>query len=304
MGRFIDPRVDWAFKRIFGCDDTKECLITFLNGVFEGELVIKNVKFEKTEQPRYHTEERGVIFDVYCTTDDGRHVIVEMQKREQKFFADRALYYSAKAIVKQEKKGPWDFQLSPVYTVCFMDFVAKQGLPHRFRSDFGLRCLQEERTRQEKLRIVYLQLPLFEKHSEAECEDNIFDCWIYILKNLNYMEQMPFLQKYPIFRKLAEITDIRKLTPKEQEQYDEDLKVMRDIYNTEMFAQEQIEEARAEAKKAQEKAQKAQEEAQKRTSKTVSNLLKMGFTHEQIADVTGISIEEIKEIASKTISQL
>ena len=49
MARFIDPRVDWAFKRIFGSEDTKECLITFLNGLFEDELVIKDVTFAKTE---------------------------------------------------------------------------------------------------------------------------------------------------------------------------------------------------------------------------------------------------------------
>ena len=48
MARFIDPRVDWAFKRIFGSEDTKECLITFLNGLFEDELVIKDVTFAKT----------------------------------------------------------------------------------------------------------------------------------------------------------------------------------------------------------------------------------------------------------------
>ena len=39
MARFIDPRVDWAFKRIFGSEDTKECLITFLNGLFDTELL-------------------------------------------------------------------------------------------------------------------------------------------------------------------------------------------------------------------------------------------------------------------------
>lgn len=49
MGRYIDPRADWAFKRIFGCDDTKECLITFLNGLFKGELKIKDVTFGKNE---------------------------------------------------------------------------------------------------------------------------------------------------------------------------------------------------------------------------------------------------------------
>ena len=49
MAEFINPRADWAFKRIFGSEDTKECLITFLNGLFEGEFVIRDVKFVNTE---------------------------------------------------------------------------------------------------------------------------------------------------------------------------------------------------------------------------------------------------------------
>ena len=81
MARFIDPRVDWAFKRIFGSEDTKECLITFLNGLFEDELVIKDVTFAKTEKLGLRPDDRGVVFDVYCVTNEGKHVIVEMQKK-------------------------------------------------------------------------------------------------------------------------------------------------------------------------------------------------------------------------------
>ena len=92
MARFIDPRVDWAFKRIFGREDTKECLITFLNGLFEDELVIKDVTFAKTEKLGLRPGDRGVVFDVYCVTNEGKHVIVEMQKKEQEYFADRALF--------------------------------------------------------------------------------------------------------------------------------------------------------------------------------------------------------------------
>ena len=62
MARFIDPRVDWAFKRIFGSEDTKECLITFLNGLFEDELVIKDVTFAKTEKLGLRPDDRGVVF--------------------------------------------------------------------------------------------------------------------------------------------------------------------------------------------------------------------------------------------------
>ena len=210
MAEYINPRVDWAFKRIFGSDDTKECLITFLNGVFEDELVIKDVKHLKTEQTRHQKRERGVIFDVECETDDGRHVIVEMQKKEQRYFVDRALYYSSKAIVEQAKPGEWDFHLTPVYTVCFMDFIAETGIPCQFRTDIGLGLLEEEDSSDkeprkgkltkakawelsglrygfEKMRVVFLQLPLFEK-KEPECME-IFDCWIYVLPKIRKQSQ-------------------------------------------------------------------------------------------------------------------
>lgn len=214
MGRFIDPRVDWAFKRIFGSEDTKECLITFLNGLFEDELVIKDVTFAKTEKLGLRPDDRGVVFDVYCVTNEGKHIIVEMQKKEQEYFADRALYYTARAIVQQGVRGIWDYHLAPVYTVCFMDFVSESPMLKEFRTDLVLTDLQTRQRVSDRIRIVYLQLPLFDKHTEAECMD-IFDCWIYIMKNMNMFEQMPFSEKYPVFRKLAEIGDLRKLSREE-----------------------------------------------------------------------------------------
>ncbi|WP_301331829.1 PD-(D/E)XK nuclease family transposase, partial [Segatella copri] len=87
---------------------------------------------------------------------------------------------------------------------------------------------------------------LFDKHTEAECMD-IFDCWIYIMKNMNMFEQMPFSEKYPVFRKLAEIGDLRKLSREELELYDEDIKNMRDIYATRKFDEKRgMEKGRAE----------------------------------------------------------
>lgn len=251
MGKFIDPRADWAFKRIFGSDDTKDCLITFLNGLFKDELVIKDVKFQKNEQIIQRENERGIVFDVKCKTVEGRHIIVEMQKKEQEFFADRALYYTAKAITSQGIKGRWNYHLYPVYTVCFMDFVAKNGVEPRFRTDMALCNLKTGKQEMERMRIVFLQLPLFTGKTEEECKDDIFKCWIYILKNMGEFEQMPFLDKYPVFRKLAAIGDLRKLTVEEQELYEEDIKNMRDLYSVHQFEMKQ---RRKELKKAREEA--------------------------------------------------
>ena len=378
MAEYINPRVDWAFKRIFGTEDTKECLITFLNGVFEGEFVIKDVKHLKTEQTRHQKRERGVIFDVACETDDGRHIIVEMQKKEQRYFVDRALYYSSKAIVEQAKPGEWDFHLTPVYTVCFMDFIAETGIPCQFRTDIGFGLLEEEdsmldepteqqgcgskeqgkqqgcdaktqakqfvllkrrktsKTKKskawklsglrygfEKMRVVFLQLPLFEK-KEPECMD-IFDCWIYVLNNMEHLKEIPFLDKYPVFRKLAAIGDLQKLTPEERDYYEEDVKIMRDLYATDKWekekrrmereaARKQVEAAHKEveaahkevetahkevetAHKEVEKLRREKEEAEISKSLAIAKeLLKIDIPILQIMQATGLTQEQIKRL--------
>ena len=291
MARFIDPRVDWAFKRIFGSEDTKECLITFLNGLFEDELVIKDVTFAKTEKLGLRPDDRGVVFDVYCVTNEGKHIIVEMQKKEQEYFADRALYYTARAIVQQGVRGIWDYHLAPVYTVCFMDFVSDSPVLKKFRTDLVLTDLQTRQQVSDRMRIVYLQLPLFDKHTEAECMD-IFDCWIYIVKNMNMFEQMPFSEKYPVFRKLAEIGDLRKLSREELELYDEDIKNMRDIYATRKFDEKKGIEIGMTKGRAEGRA----EGMEKEKLATAHRLLSMGLSDEQVATATELPLEEIQKL--------
>ena len=139
------------------------------------------------------------------------------------------------------------------------------------------------------MRIVYLQLPLFDKHTEAECMD-IFDCWIYIVKNMNMFEQMPFSEKYPVFRKLAEIGDLRKLSREELELYDEDIKNMRDIYATRKFDEKRGMEKGMAKGRAEGELSKGLEVAR--------NLLAMGMSWPQIMQITGLTEEELKPLKS------
>jgi len=124
---------------------------------------------------------------------------------------------------------------------------------------------------------------LFDKRTEAECMD-IFDCWIYIVKNMNMFEQMPFSEKYPVFRKLAEIGDLRKLSREELELYDEDIKNMRDIYATRKFDEKKgIEIGMA---KGMEKEKLA----------TAHRLLSMGLSDKQVSTATELPLEEIQKL--------
>ena len=114
----------------------------------------------------------------------------------------------------------------------------------------------------EKMRVVFLQLPLFEK-KEPECMD-IFDCWIYVLNNMEHLKEIPFLDKYPVFRKLAAIGDLQKLTPEERDYYEEDVKIMRDLYATDKWEKEKRRMEREAARKEVEAAHKKVEAAHKK----------------------------------------
>ena len=92
---------------------------------------------------------------------------------------------------------------------------------------------------------------------------DIFDCWIYVLNNMEHLKEIPFLDKYPVFRKLAAIGDLQKLTPEERDYYEEDVKIMRDLYATDKWEKEKRRMEREAARKEVEAAQKKVEAARK-----------------------------------------
>ena len=97
-------------------------------------------------------------------------------------------------------------------------------------------------------------------------------------------EQMLFSEKYPVFRKLAEIGDLRKLTREELELYDENIKNMRDIYATRKFDE----------KKGMAKGMAKGIEKEKIA--TARRLLSMGLSDEQVSTATELPLEEIQKM--------
>ena len=125
---------------------------------------------------------------------------------------------------------------------------------------------------------------------------DIFDCWIYIVKNMNMFEQMPFSEKYPVFRKLAEIGDLRKLSREELELYDEDIKNMRDIYATRKFDEKRGME-KGMAKGMEKGMAKGMEKGMaKEKIATAYRLLSMGLSEAQVATATELPLEEIQKM--------
>ncbi len=113
---------------------------------------------------------------------------------------------------------------------------------------------------------------------------------------MNMFEQMPFCEKYPVFRKLAEIGDLRKLSREELELYDEDIKNMRDIYATRKFDEKkgmEIGMAKGMAKGMEKGMAKGME---KEKLATARRLLSMCLSDEQVSTATELPLEEIQKL--------
>lgn len=94
MGKFINPFTDYGFKKIFGQEISKDLLIDFLNDLLKGERVITDFTFLNNEQLPADEDGRSLIYDIYCSTDTGEKIIVEMQNKSQLRFKERTLYIS------------------------------------------------------------------------------------------------------------------------------------------------------------------------------------------------------------------
>ena len=142
----------------------------------------------------------------------------------------------------------------------------------------------------DKLRLVYLQLPLFEKEVD-ECE-NDFDRWIYVLKNMETIKRLPWAAQNSVFQKLAEIADVSSLTKEERLHYDEALRKYRDtLCVLESAEQRGLKRGREEGR-----TEGLTEGLAKGRAETARNMKADGMSIELIQKYSGLSPEEIAKL--------
>ena len=281
MGKFINPFTDVGFKRIFGQEISKPVLIAFLNSLLSGERTIVDVKFLDKEKVRLSDGDRSLIYDIYCETEGGEHIIVEMQNKYQPYFKKRSIYYLSRSIIEQGERGSkWDYDIKAVYLIAFLNFKLSD-ISEDFRTDVALMDMKRRTLFSDKVRLVYLQLPYFTKEAE-ECV-NVFERIIYVLKNMDILQRMPWAAQDSVFKRLSEIAEVASLSKEERNQYDESLRHYRDtIIVMEGQYQEGEKKGRAEGR-----AETLLSMAKKMKAK--------GIPLAEIAEMTGLSLDEISQ---------
>ncbi|MDR2834672.1 MAG: Rpn family recombination-promoting nuclease/putative transposase [Bacteroidales bacterium] len=295
--KYINPFTDFGFKKLFGSEVNKDILLDFLNELIKDQGKITDIQYLKNEQLRRSEWDRKAIFDIYCQNERGEKFIVEMQRAKQKYFKDRSVYYSSFPIQEQAKAGDWDFELKAVYLVGILDFVFEEDKNDSdpfSQIEVQLMDIKRKKVFYDKLTFIYLELPKFNK-KEEELESH-FDKWMYVLKNLPLLAARPARLQERVFERLFATAEILKFSKAEIIDYEDSLKVYRDLKNTMDYAIEfsAVENfAKGEAKGLAEGMEKGIE---KRNAEITQNLNKKGFSISEIAEFTGLSKNKISEI--------
>ena len=181
LSKFLDPKNDVAFRKIFGSEKNKDILIHFLNDmvVFKEKEPIEDVTFLKTVQDPDIAAQKTSIVDILAKDTQGNQYIVEMQVAKEKGFEKRAPYDAAKAYIAQVKAGGKYHDLKEVIFLAIADFIM---FPNKksYKSDH---VILDKESHEQDLRdfsFTFLELPKFEKPL-GELETMV-DKWAYFFK--------------------------------------------------------------------------------------------------------------------------
>jgi len=289
FSRYINPFTDFGFKKLFGEENSKPQLISFLNAFLELEKKDKIVKveFKNLEKLGLNIIDRKAIFDIYCLDESGNHIIVELQKAKQNWFKDRMVYYSSFPIQEQGNTqlycvGILDFEFSMKEPIQKGDLKENEIIKNNYLHIVKLKD-QFNNVFYDKLTFAFVEMPKFNK-KENELVTYL-DKWFYFLKKLDSLEDIPVIFKnekiiVDAFKK-AEYLNLPK---DDKDKYFYSLKAYRDLHNV-------INTAESEGFKKGREEGKIEGEHQK-SIEIAKNLLDI-LDDETISIKTGLTIDEI-----------
>jgi predicted transposase/invertase (TIGR01784 family) len=228
--KFISPKTDFAFKKIFGSIDSKDILISFLNALlYEGESRIQDLEIIDPYSSGTIVGLKDSYLDVKARLDTQEIVIIEMQVLNVAAFDKRVVYNAAKMYSNQLGRREGYLKLKPVIALTITDFIMFDR-HDRVISKYRFKDVEDFIDyRNYELELVFVELPKFQKSLEEL--EQLSDKWIYFMKNAPDLEMIPApMQAIPELDRAMNIANQANLSLKELE----------DLDKREMFLQDQL----------------------------------------------------------------
>ena len=278
LTKFLDPKNDYAFRKIFGTEKNKDILIKFLNDmvVFKEGKPIVDVTFLKTIQDPEISSKKTSVVDILCTDQDQNTYVVEMQVASHKGFEKRAQYYAAKAYVSQMDKGGKYENLKEVIFLAIANFTM---FPQKesYKSDHVILDRDNHQHDLKDFSFTFLELEKF--HKTITELSSMIEKWCYYFKHAQ--ETTP----EDLDRIIGQDLVIKRAYEELDRFYwrEEELLAYEDALKKDMDYESSIDKKFDEGK------------AEGRTE-VAFNLLQQGVSIDIIASATGLSVRDIQEL--------
>ncbi|MEG4235061.1 Rpn family recombination-promoting nuclease/putative transposase [Microcoleus sp. Pol11C3] len=227
--RFINPKIDFAFKKIFGSSDSKDILINFLNAIlYDAQPVIQDLEIINSQPEPQTLATQDTHLDVKAIINGDRIALVEIQLLNVPSFGNRVLYNAAKSYSQQLTGKERYERLKTVISLKIADFEMFENQP-----DFLSRFVFQEKEQQfdypdTEIELVFIELPKFSK--ELAALETTADQWIYFLENTSTLETVPeTLSAVPEIQKAFSIASAENFTQQE----------LNELQNQELWIQDQ-----------------------------------------------------------------
>ena len=265
MARYLDPKNDLIFKRIFG--ENPNLLLAFLNALMplSPGCLIEELTYLPAEQVPENPGKKDSIVDVKCKDNSGRVFIVEMQMYWFEAFMNRVVFNAGKAYVRQLEKGDDYSLLHPVYSLAILN----ENFDHetdRFYHHYSIVNRENIDEVMEGLEFVLVELNKFKPETWRERRMAVL--WLRFLKEVGEkMSVLPEeLKNDELINKAARLCEEGAFTSEELEIYDaywDRISTEKSIRNEMLRAKAKLEaeKAKLEAEKAKLEAEKAKLEA-------------------------------------------
>lgn len=214
--KFLDVKTDYAFKRVFGAQESAPILISFLNAVleYEGEHRIVSLDIIDPYQAPKLAGMKDTFVDVKAKLANDKNVIIEMQVVHSKNIEQRILYNAAKQYANQLQKGEDYHLLNPVIALTLVDFKLFDDIDS-YLSRFQLIEKETLVKYTDDVELVFIELPKFTKTEQQLV--TIEDKWLYFIKHAADLSTIPPSLKEPCIVDAFERINEAALTPEELE---------------------------------------------------------------------------------------
>lgn len=285
MRKYLDPKADLTFKKVFG--EHPDLVISLLNALLpfdKPEEEITWIEYLPPELVPKNPLRKNSIVDVRCRDKRGRQFIVEMQMVWSAEFRQRVMFNASKAYVSQLSNGEDYDLLQPVYSLNLVNETFEPEMEEYYHY-YRMVHIEHSDKIIDGLHLIFVELPKFTPHSYSEKRMQVL--WLRYLTEINdKTREIPkdLLDNPEINKAVSEIEE-SAFTEAQLSGYDkfwDTISVEKTLYNS--GVRKGLEEGREEGR----------EEGIKETRRDIAMRMKeKGFTANEIAEMTGLDEDVI-----------